>query len=89
MVTLGIVSELGERAEYGKARLLAHEARRGAGLVEAIHKKGALASIEYSVMKYMMSGRELVSTMPKSEIKAIIKAFAAQAKTALEMGFDR
>jgi 2,4-dienoyl-CoA reductase-like NADH-dependent reductase (Old Yellow Enzyme family)/thioredoxin reductase len=57
-------------------------------LVEAIHSKGAYASIEFSVMKYMMAGRELVSIMPKSEVRAIIKAFAAQAKTAKDLGFD-
>ncbi|NMA38395.1 MAG: FAD-dependent oxidoreductase [Papillibacter sp.] len=90
VVTLGISSlELGER-EPNMVRPACSPMRPDEvpELVEAIHKKGALASIEYSVMKYMMSGRELVSTMPKSEIKAIIKAFAAQAKTALEMGFD-
>lgn len=57
-------------------------------LVQVLHRDGALASVELTVMRYMMGARDRISTMPEEEIRGIIDSYVRQAKIARDAGFD-
>ncbi len=57
-------------------------------LVEAVRSKGALASVEYTAMKYMLGGGGFVNSLSRGEVRGLINSYAAQAKTARDAGFD-
>ena len=57
-------------------------------LAATLKKDGCLASVELTVSRYMMGPRDRITSMPESEVKAIISAYAFQARRAMEAGFD-
>lgn len=57
-------------------------------LVDTLHRDGCLAGVELTVSRYMMGPRDRITSIPESEVKNIIAAYAFQARRAREAGFD-
>ncbi len=88
VVTLGISSLEPDQKGYVRPACSPMRLEEVYELTQAIHSRGALASIEYTAMKYMVGGQSIVNTLSKDEIKNIINSYAVQAKNALAAGFD-